>query len=184
MRCATQVGPLSFNRREIDVKIEARKALPAPSSDAIKNLEATIKVSLPQEYIDLLGTMNGAYIQENIFDIPGGNNAGVSQFIPFDKIIYCKSLIEQTGPKKFLPFAYASGGNYVCLSIKEREFGVVYFFDHEVPGMKALTKIAPSLSNFLDVLRPFSVDDVELDPNDVGEVWIDPDFLKQIKGEG
>lgn len=184
MRCATRVGPLSSNHRESDVKIEARKALPAPSSDEIKNLEVAINATLPQEYIDLLKTMNGACVQENIFDIPGGNNAGVSQFIPFDKIIYCKSLIEQTGPKKFLPFAYASGGNYVCLSIKEREFGVVYFFDHEVPGVKALIKIALSLSKFLDVLRPFSVDDVKLDPNDVGEVWIDPDFLKQIKDEG
>nr|WP_302479065.1 SMI1/KNR4 family protein [Burkholderia lata] len=74
--------------------------------------------------------------------------------------------MEQTGPKKFLPFAHTSGENYVCMPIKEREFGVVYFFDREVPGVKALTKIASSLSKFLDVLRPFSVDDVELDPND------------------
>ncbi|VWD15607.1 hypothetical protein BLA50215_03543 [Burkholderia lata] len=66
----------AFNRREIDVKIEARKALPAPSSDAIKNLEATIKVNLPQEHIDLLGTMNGAYLQGNIFDIPGAITQG------------------------------------------------------------------------------------------------------------
>ncbi|MGK8208887.1 hypothetical protein ACRS8P_03355 [Burkholderia cenocepacia] len=58
------------------MKIEVRESLPAPSSEAIKNLEAIIKMNLLQEYIDLLNGMNGAYIQGNIFDIPGGNNAG------------------------------------------------------------------------------------------------------------
>lgn len=163
--------------------LEARNALPEPSADAIADLEAVLKVRLPQEYLDLLGRMNGAYIQGNIFDIPGGNNAGVSQFIPFDRVLYEKALMEQTGPTKFVPVAHASGGNYVCMSMKAGEFGSVYFFDHEIPGDKALTKVASNISQFLDMLRPFSVGDVKLDPDDVGEVWIDPDFLKQIKGE-
>lgn len=42
------------------------------SSEEVKNLEAIIKVNLSQEYIDLLNGMNGAYIQGNIFDMPGG----------------------------------------------------------------------------------------------------------------
>lgn len=107
--------------------LEARNALPEPSADAIADLEAVLKVRLPQEYLDLLGRMNGAYIQGNIFDIPGGNNAGVSQFIPFDRVLYEKALMEQTGPTKFVPIAHASGGNYVCMSMKASEFGSVYF---------------------------------------------------------
>ncbi|PCE34001.1 hypothetical protein BZL54_02310 [Burkholderia ubonensis subsp. mesacidophila] len=155
----------------------------APSSDEILRVEAALGVRLPQEYLSLLGRMNGAFIQGKIFDIPGGNNAGVSQFVPFDKVLYEKSLVEQTGPTQFVPIAHASGGNYVCMSMKGNEFGSIYFFDHEIPGENAFAKVALNISQFLDMLRPFSVDDVRLDPNDVGEVWIAPDFLKKIKGE-
>jgi len=163
--------------------LEARNVLPGPSADAIAAFEAVLKVRLPQEYLDLVRKMNGAYVRSNIFAIPSGNNAGVSKFVPFDKALYEKSLMEQTGPTNFVPIAHASGGNYVCMSIKTSELGSIYFFDHEIPGEKALTKVAQSISQFLDMLRPFSVDDVQLDPNDDGEVWIDPDFLEKIKGE-
>ncbi|CAE6874284.1 hypothetical protein R75465_08499 [Paraburkholderia aspalathi] len=162
--------------------LKPRGSLPAPSSDTVAHVEMILRVKLPQEYLNLLAAMNGAYIEENIFDIPGGNHAGVSRFIPFDKVLYEKSLVEQTGPTEFLPIADASGGNYICLSIGSNDLWGVYFFDHEIPGDDALTKIAQNLPQFLDILKPFSVDDVQLGPNEGGHTWIDPEFLKEIKG--
>ncbi|GAB2895418.1 hypothetical protein GCM10027093_33670 [Paraburkholderia jirisanensis] len=165
------------------MKIETHSPMPEPSLADITALEKTIGARLPTDYLNFLQTQNGVIFTSNEFDIPGGNHAGINQFIPFEKLLYEKSLIEQTGNFGFLPIAYAEGGNYVCLATRKLDIGEIYFCDHEIPGEEAYSRLASSLSEFFDLIRPFSVDDIEIDKNKVKKIWINPEFLKRIKGE-
>ncbi|WP_423761289.1 hypothetical protein [Burkholderia sp. NLJ2] len=59
---------------------------------------------------------------------------------------------------------------------------VSVFSNREMPGEKDLAKLANDIYQFIDMLRPFSVDGVTLDPNNVEDVWIDRDSIRKIKG--
>jgi hypothetical protein len=164
------------------VKIETRKAVAAPTGSDVAAVEIAIGTKFPSDYVDFIQGNNGAYFSDNVFDIPGGNHSGISQVIPFDKVLYEKSLIDQTGDFGYFPVAYAEGGNYVCLATRGSEVGKIYFCDHEVAGKEAFLLLAQSLTEFLDSLKPFSPADIEptQEQKEKGRVWIDPDFLKKI----
>ncbi len=128
------------------------------------------------DYLDFVRANNGGTPETNIFSISSKNESGINQFISFDRLPYEAALIsDQVGPK-IVPIAYAEGGNYLCLSIDD---GGIYFFDHELPGLDALTKIASSLREFLDEVKPFDPKQVALKPGQVKKAWINPAFLKK-----
>ncbi|CAE6797149.1 hypothetical protein R75461_05008 [Paraburkholderia nemoris] len=160
------------------MQIKLNSASAAPSDELVANVEAALNLKLPMDYLHSLKEINGAVPESNMFDIPGGNNSGVNQFILLDRVPYEAHLVELHGVSAFLPIAYAEGGNYVCISASGMEIGSVYFLDHEIPGLAALTKLASSISEFLQLLRPSRSDDVKLKPGQVKRAWIDPDFFK------
>lgn len=166
---------------EVALNIKTRDALPGPSSDVVSEVERKIGRPLPSEYVASLQTLNGAYFDPNEFSLPDGHNAGVPQFLPFNDVIQHMEYMEQTQVLGYLPIARAEGGNYVCLSLCDGDFGRVYFWDHEVPGYDAFSRIGDSLNEFLNSLRPFEIGDVFLDPARIKEVWVDPEFLKNLK---
>lgn len=163
--------------------IKTRNALPTPTPEAIAKVEHDIGRTLPSEYIEILKKLNGAYFDSNVFDIPGGGSSGIGQFIPFDKIHQNIGYMEQTEVSGYFPIAHAEGGNYVCISLHDGDYGCIYFWDHEVPGYEALSKIGGSLIVFLDSLRPFKAEEIYLDPARVKNVWVDPEFLKNLKDD-
>lgn len=183
MLCATRVVR-QFSGKRVNVKIETRKAVAAPTGDEVAAVEVAIGMELPRDYVDFLQTCNGAFFSDNVFDIPGGNHAGISQAIPFEKVLYEKSLVDQTGDFGFVPIAYAEGGNYVCFATRGSGAGQIYFCDHEIAGEEAFFLLAPSLAEFLGSMKPFSIADVEptRKQREQGRVWIDPEFLRQLKG--
>src|SRR5262249_46297102 len=77
-----------------------------------------------------------------------------------------------------VPIAYAAGGNYVCVGMGSRGYGV-YFLDHEFKGDEALTRLTRSIPEFLAALRPF--EKPSLAPGQVKRVWINPEFAKRLK---
>ena len=58
--------------------------------------------------------------------------------------------------------------------------GAIYFWDHERPELA--TKLADSIGAFLELLEPFDVSSVKRKPGQVKKAWIDPEFLKRLKG--
>ncbi|WP_414695269.1 SMI1/KNR4 family protein [Paraburkholderia sp.] len=70
-------------------------------------------------------------------------------------------MIDQTGDFGFVLIAYAEGGNYVCLATQGSDVGKIYFCDHEIPGDEAFFLLAPSLTAFLESLKPFSIANAE-----------------------
>lgn len=183
MRCAIRAAP-QFSDNEVDMKIETHGSTAPPSASEARTIQAAIGIELSKDYLDFLQRFNGAFFSDNVFGIAGGNHSGVTQAIPFEKVPYEKSLIDQTGDFGFIPVAYAEGGNYVCFATRGGDAGKIYFCDHEIPGREAFILLAGSLTEFLDLLEPFSGASVQptREQTEQGRVWIDPDFLKQIKG--
>ncbi|QDU02114.1 SMI1 / KNR4 family protein [Gimesia chilikensis] len=145
----------------------------AASANDLFVLEKTLGVKLPDSFRVFLKEYDGAEPESNLFEIDETNNSGVNEFIPAQLILKERALIENLSPQAF-PFAFAEGGNYVILDLNGRE--TVLFWDHETAE---LIHLSDSFEKFLSDLQPFSLDDVQLEPGDVGEVWIDPDFLRE-----
>jgi hypothetical protein len=61
----------------------------------------------------------------------------------------------------------------------------LYFWDHEkelmIDEKENLYFIASSFNQFLDIIKPHIIEDDDLRSYEVEEVWIDPDFLKELK---
>ena len=119
--------------------------------------EEVLNVRLPEEYKLFVQRYNGAKPESNVFEINATNESGVNQFIPLANLQEQRAQVVGRLAKKYLPIAWAEGGNYVCLNLDD---GSVSFWDHEDSAEP--TRLAGSFSDFLDVLRPFDPSSVKL----------------------
>ncbi|HEY4367504.1 MAG TPA: SMI1/KNR4 family protein [Steroidobacteraceae bacterium] len=149
-----------------------------PSREQISAAESALGAEFSTEYLSFLTIHDGAVPDANVFRISEDNSAGVTAFIPVGKLAYEHGLIDKEIAKSFFPFAYAEGGNYVCMPLSTGAGHGVFFLDHEIPGLHSLTKVSDSLVDFLSDLRPTDPEAVELRPGQVKSAWIDPRFLE------
>jgi cell wall assembly regulator SMI1 len=145
------------------------------SEAEVSAFEKQAGVELPHDYRDFVLSHDGAEPDTNAFAIGNANSAGINRFIPLGETVSERRYIDHVSVK-FLPVAWASCGNYVCLDL---ERGGVFFWDHEEPSGDL--KLAESFSQFLEMLAPFDVKNIELKPGQVKKAWIDPDFLKGLE---
>jgi hypothetical protein len=101
----------------------------------------------------------------------------VSEFIPVSRILEARKHIENI-PQQAYPVAWLEGGNFAF--VDEGRNGAVFFWDHEVPHEP--TELAANFGAFLDLLEPFDIKTIHLKPGQVKKVWVDPEFLKKLKG--
>jgi hypothetical protein len=156
------------------VKVKLSNGKKAPQEVIVK-LEAALASPLSESFKAFLGTYDGAKPSSNTFALASNNSAGVNQFIPAAQIEIERGRIENISEKAY-PVAWASSGNYIL--IDENKNGAVFFWDHELPDKK--TELAASFSEFLELLEPFDISKVKLEPGQVKRVWIDPEFLKKL----
>ena len=155
------------------IKMEA--ALPQPSTDTIRRVEAELGLTLPASYVAALAFLNGARPEINFFE-DDGKTYEVANFLPVVELPYHKRLMDDFNPSSRVPIAGDSCGNSFCMGTDGDECGIIYFADHEIPGDDAFHRIASSLEDFLERLQ---VDDDPSrwpEPAPGGEVWIDPAF--------
>lgn len=145
------------------------------SEAEVSAFEKESGIELPRDYREFILLHDGAEPDTNIFSVSDGNDSGVNRFIPLRDTISERRYIDHVSVE-FLPAAWAEGGNYVCLDLKR---GGVFFWDHEEPSDDL--KLAESFSQFLEMLAPFDVKNIELKPGQVRKAWIDPDFLKGLE---
>lgn len=145
------------------------------STAEVSAFEDQADLELPHDYREFALLHDGAEPETNIFPVGSGNESGVNRFIPLGQTLSERKYIDQVSVN-FLPVAWAEGGNYVCLDL---ERGGVFFWDHEAPSGDL--KLAESFRQFLDMLAPFDVKDIRLEPGQVKKAWIDPDFLKGLE---
>ncbi len=148
----------------------------ATSEHAIRALEAGLGYRISNSFTAFVKTNDGAEPETNIFRLNGNNDCGVNAFIPVDEILRERALIGDL-PERAYPVAWAECGNYVF--VDEARGGAVYFLDHELRDKSI--KLAESFDKFLDLLQPFDIKTVPLNPSQVMKAWIDAEFLERLK---
>lgn len=154
-----------------------RPGRPATAAD-VAVVERELGLKFSSEFIEFVTQHNGAVPEANVLDISTANSVSITSFIPLDKLACEYRLLAHQLASRFLPFAYAEGGNYVCLGMGKRGHGV-YFLDHEIPGDDALIWLASSIPEFLSALRPF--DKPTLKPGQVKRVWVSNELVNKVK---
>lgn len=146
------------------------------SQEAVKKIEIKLDIKLPNDYKDFLLKNDGAIPSDNIFEVNANIDSGVNGFIPLDQVNKEMRKLDSVYFSKVVPIAWAEGGNYIYMSLIEKRG--IYFWDHEEPHK--VYHIASCFDDFLNLLKPFDIDSIELKEGQVKSAWIDPDFLKSL----
>lgn len=152
-----------------------------PTHNDIKDVELRLGYRLPQSFLDTLPKINGAKPDLNEFDVPGEKSqSGVGEFLEFSRIPEAAKISDLASLGNIFPIAIAEGGDKICISADQEDFGAVLFWDHErVQQREDLIYIADSLNLFLDLLRPIDASEIKIVPGQVKKAWINPEFLKK-----
>jgi cell wall assembly regulator SMI1 len=149
------------------------------NTDIIVSFEKQLNVRLPQDYKDFLLKNNGGMPEEDwAFDfIDIATNTKTSSGIQSFFVIYdeetnndddlrksCRILQEnEEVPVGTLPIGDDPGGNLICISVSDNNYGEVFFCDHELEdpetGYMIMSKIAESFSQFIDNCYVFVLKD-------------------------
>ena len=157
---------------------------------ALVSFENIIGVCLPKEYVDFLKKNNGGTPQLNTIELPNEEikSFSITSFLglELDDINNLQAQFltyRQRIQKNYIPIANVEGGNIVCLNIVN---GSILLWDHETElinhstrSYKSFLPIANSFDKFLEMINPYIEEN--FDDYEVEEVWIDPDFLRELE---
>lgn len=156
------------------------------NNNDIKNIEKLKHCVLPTDYKEFLLKHNGGSPNFDTFEINNDFSDGSSSFDDirfffgidntssrknydiFKKIKQSKNRI----PEELLPIATDSLGNIICIGIKEKHYGKIYFWDHEneagarnpfdntiKPWWENITLITNNFTDLLNSLCKYELDD-------------------------
>ncbi len=155
-------------------------------------LEQELGSRLPDDYKQFLLNTNGGVPEPNEFDVPAtSTGSGVNIFYGSlakahdGDLVYEQILLKDRLPDRLVAIADAEGGNRVCLSSRPEDFGVVFFWDHELESetdqSAPLSRLSSSFAELFSSLRPFDPKNIELKPRQIKKAWISPEFLQNIQ---
>lgn len=140
--------------------IETEKSI---NQDVIEKLEELFGYKLPKEYITHLLKYNGGRCEPNIFSFKENgklSSSNVDWFLALyggenDNMFSYLKDFKDVLPKYFLPIAHDSGGNLICISCRDEDFGTIYFWNHEYNklNINEVWIIASSFNEFLMNLK-------------------------------
>lgn len=162
--------------------VEIIKPRPSVSKEQIRAVEAALKVTLPEDYKDLILKYNGGLVDPSSFVCKDGESGCIAwlyHFWPDDNndILRQANIREGRLPTGFVAIGYDGGGNEICIDCTPGpRHGKVYFWDHEMEADLSqgigpeeagnVHLIADSFSQFLSCL--FEGDSSDTEPT--GEV--------------
>lgn len=150
--------------------------------EEIVDLERMISAQLPFDFKQFLKAHNGGYVQRNIsFPIHDNQHGDMGLLREF---YYLKpkrsyrdlgdirnkiSVFKDRMPQHLVPFACDPGGNQLCLSVREKDYGTIYFWAHEeeedyeeddgtADTYSGIYFVASSFTDFLAQLKEYSAD--------------------------
>ncbi|AZV39642.1 SMI1/KNR4 family protein [Komagataeibacter xylinus] len=147
-----------------------------PTQEDIASVEKRIGASFDPAYREFIAHHNGARPDYNTCTVAPDNSCGIDQFLDIADIAGRMLLLaDDVVSALFFPFAEGESSN--CFMMRKDGTPGVWFYDHEMMGMEALTPVAPSLNAFLPMLLPRDTIAATLKPGQVKSVWSDPDFV-------
>ncbi len=143
------------------------------SEEKLAEVETYFGVRFPDDYRRFLVFSNGCRPESNIFDIGGDNDSGVREFYSTDQSISEKDALSDRLPQWSWPIAEDECGNLVNLRYINEKWDVS-FWDHE---LEEETVVAGSFDEFLNLLKPFDMSSVRLEPEKIISHWVHPDLI-------
>jgi len=134
--------------------------------NAIELLQRMLDKKLPKDYLDFLLEYNGGYPEPDCFLFATGKEGSSVQGFykinsqnDFDDLIKIIKTYENRIPEDFIPFAYDPGGNQVCIAVSGKQYGKIYFWDHETEEdninssiSKNMSLVSNSFTDFMNAL--------------------------------
>ncbi|MFC9777504.1 SMI1/KNR4 family protein [Paenibacillus chitinolyticus] len=130
------------------------------SLEQVENFEKTNEIELPKLYKDFLLEYNGGRVEPNVFKI--SSDEGESALNVFYGIGNMKNnlekkigFFEEILEIGFIPIARDSGGNQVCLGIREEFHDQIFFWIHDEEyddAMDNMHFLANNIQEFIDSL--------------------------------
>lgn len=108
----------------------------------IEELEKFIGLSFPSQYKEHLLRFNGGKCSPNVFSfIENGKTTDScidwflaiydGEYDNLRKEIEMVKIEEKRMPRQMLPIAHDPGGNLICISCGNDDYGMIYFWNHE-----------------------------------------------------
>jgi len=108
----------------------------------IEEIESYVKLTFPNEYKEHLLKYNGGQCNPNIFEFSENSEITYSnidwflaiyegEYDNLRKHIELLKIESKRMPIHIIPIAHDSGGNLICISCGEKDYGYIYFWDHE-----------------------------------------------------
>ena len=130
-------------------------------------------LNFPESYIEFLRRNNDSEMESNI--IEGTEELGIYVRYFYGttdndysdiEMVYKNYIMRM--PSKCIPIADADFGNEICMSLKDENYGKIYFWDHESMDtdydekcnltFEDMIPLADSFENLLDKIIPFDVE--------------------------
>ncbi|GAF61086.1 MULTISPECIES: SMI1/KNR4 family protein [unclassified Psychrobacter] len=146
----------------METKYTAANPFGELSTKVLKDFEQTIQYRLPEDYRKYLLNFNGAEPINTICNI--SEDEGITiihgmlgihdgpEYVQLESNFGDDNSTRKTG---LLAFAYDEGGNNFCICLLPKQYGKVYFYDHEssyADDINTLIKIADSFDCFIESL--------------------------------
>ncbi|PCJ11402.1 MAG: hypothetical protein COB04_19135 [Gammaproteobacteria bacterium] len=152
------------------------------TEEKIQRFESMIGCELPIEYRNYLAKYNGGKPIPSNFDLENeeGLTLHTMNSLSFDGKYYDHAWTYETFkgriPKQLLPFGDDPGGNQICIGLKGKYKGKVYFWDHEEDNLifkfKGVSLVAESFNEFIDGLYEY----IDLNETEIDRILRTRDF--------
>ncbi len=157
---------------------------------AIRKFQEKIGLKFTRDYLEFLKKSNGGTPESNIVRLDGQeiNSFSITSFFgietePANDILSQYVVFGGRIPQGCIPIAYIEGGNLLCLNLNRHKYGYVLLWDHDKEEIEAdsLPVVAKSFSDFLGKINSYNPSKEELSDYKIQEVWIDPEFMKELE---
>lgn len=124
------------------------------SMNDISNIENTLGIKLPKDYIDCVILNNAGYPDKNIFDIYEEKGKVFEYLLGIskddeDNILDVYSTCKNFLPKGIIPFARDGFGNYICFNYSDKDKYKIIFYCNENEKMYFISNTFTELINKL-----------------------------------
>lgn len=97
---------------------------PPASNEAIRSVEAGLRIRLPKDFLAIAQRTQGARPEPGSFTLPDGTVTGIQHLLHFEETPFLSNIVARREPvarilpKGVIPFAEALGGDLLCFNFR------------------------------------------------------------------